>query len=227
MLETEQISIIARINALLHREPTASLPAPPSELTIPAAPPALAVLEQAALSARPQKAAAEARVRASEAKVAGARRAYYPDLELMASYDSMWDMPEHRWMVGIGIEVPIQRGKRDAEVEAAQARVAQARANVERAVDDIRSEVTRAHREVMEALHVVKLYDERLLPVARSQVDAALAGFTTGANDFSAVVRAERGLREIELIAFRARADAWRRQAMLDRAVGRLAGGAR
>lgn len=226
MLETEGIAITARINGMLHRDPTAALPPPPSELELPVEPPTLASIEQAAVAARPQKLAAEARVRASEANVASAERAYYPDLELMASYDSMWDLPEHRWMVGVGIEVPIQRGKRSAEVDAANARVAQARANVDRAVDEIRVDVTRAHRELVEALHVAHLYDARLLPAARAQVDAALAGFTSGTNDFPAVIQAQRGLREVELAAFRARADAWRMQAMLDRAVGRITGGA-
>jgi outer membrane protein TolC len=225
MLETERVAIIARINGLLHREPSAQLPAPPSELAVPPQPPALATLQRDALEARPQKAAAEARVRQGEANVASARRSYYPDFELMTSYDSMWDMPEHRWMIGFGIDVPLQRGKRAAEVEAANARVAQARANVDRAIDEIMVEVTRAHRELVEALHVVHLYDERLLPAARTQVDAALAGFTTGANDFPAVIQAQRSLRDIQLAAFRARADAWNQQAMLERAVGRVTGG--
>lgn len=225
MLETERISIVARLNGLLHRSPSAPLPPPPTELSVPAEPPALASLTRDARTARPQKAAAEARVRAGEANVAAAERAYYPDLELMASYDSMWDMPEHRWMVGVAIDVPIQRGKRDAEVAAQRARVAQARASVEQQDDEIGVEVTRAHRELVEALHVVKLYDERLLPTARTQVDAAVGGFTTGANDFPAVIAAERGLREIELAALRAHADASRRASTLERVTGRVAGG--
>jgi len=220
MLETEGVAIRAQLDGLLHRDPSAPLPPLPSELPLPPEPPALATLEQRAVATRPQKEAAEARVRAAEASVGGARRAYYPDLELMGSYDSMWDLPEHRWMLGVGIAVPLQRGKRAADVAAATARVAEAKANVERASDDIRVEVVRAHRELVEGLHVAKLYDERLLPAARAQVDAALAGFTTGANDFPAVISAERELREIQLAAFRARADAWRRQAALDRAVG-------
>lgn len=227
MLETEREAIVARLDGLLHRDPSAPLPPPPTELAIPAMPADVASLEQAALSARPQKDAAEARVRAGEAKVRAAERAYYPDLELMASYDSMWDMPGHRWMAGIGIEIPIQRGKRAAEVDAAQARVAQARAQVEGATDTIRVEVVRARRELEEAIHVTVLYDERLLPAARAQVDAALAGFTTGTNDFPAVISAERELREIQLAAARSRAEAWRRQATLDRAVGKIPGGAR
>jgi outer membrane protein, heavy metal efflux system len=109
-------------------------------------------------------------------------------------------------------------------VAAANARVAQARATVERAVDEIRVEVMQAHRELVQARHVAHLYDERLLPAARAQVDAALAGFTTGANDFPAVIQAQRSLREVQLAAYRAHADAWKRQAMLDRVAGRTGG---
>jgi len=221
MLETERIAIAARINGLLHREPSAMLPPPPAELALPGAPEAASSLAQLAVEGRPQRVAADARVRAGEARAALAERAYFPDFEIMGSYDSMWDMPQHRWMVGIGIDVPIQRGKREATASAARARVVQAQATRDRTVDDIRVEVTRAHRELEEAIHVIDLYDTRLLPAARAQVDAALAGLATGQNDFPAMIGAERGLREVELAAFRARADAWRRQAALDRAVGR------
>jgi outer membrane protein, heavy metal efflux system len=226
MLETERISIVARIDGLLHRDPTAPLPMPTGDLAVPAMPPEAAVLIKTALGEHPRKEAADARVNAAEATARSAERAYYPDLELMGSYDSMWDMPEHRWMVGVGIEIPLQRGKRAADVEAAQARVAQARAAVDSASDTIRVDVVRAQRELVEGIHVVKLYDDRLLPAARAQVDAALAGFTSGANDFPAVITAERELREIQLAAIRARTDAWKRQAALDRAIGKLSGGA-
>jgi cobalt-zinc-cadmium efflux system outer membrane protein len=224
MLETEQLTIAARINGLLHRDPAAALPPPPPELSLPSAPATAASLAQLAVEGRPQREAADARVRAGEARVRVAERAYYPDVEIMGSYDSMWDMPEHRWMVGVAIDVPVQRSKRDADASAARARVAQAQAIRDRTVDDIRVEVTRAHREIEEAIHVVHLYDTRLLPAARAQVEAALAGFTTGQNDFPAVISAERGLREVQLATFRAHADAWRRQAALDRAIGRVPG---
>lgn len=225
MLETERISLVARLDGLLHRDPTAPLPMPSGELPAPGMPAEPSALIATALAEHPQKEAADARVSAAEANERVTERAYYPDLELMASYDSMWDMPEHRWMVGVGIELPLQRGKRSADVEAAKARVAQAQASVDRTSDDIRVGIVRAQRDLIEGIHVVKLYDDRLLPAARAQVDAALAGFTTGANDFPAVIAAERELREIQLAAVRARTDAWKRQAMLDRALGKLPGG--
>lgn len=224
MLETERVTITARLNGLLHREPTAALPPPPRELSLPVAPASGASLAKLAADRRPQRAAAEARIRAGEARVRVAERAYDPDFEIMGSYDSMWDMPEHRWMIGVAIDVPIQRGKRGGDVEAARARLAQAQATRDRTVDDIQVEVTRARRELEEGLHVVQLYDTQLLPAARAQVEAAVAGFTTGQNDFPAVIGAERGLREIQLAAVRARTDAWRRHAALDRAIGQLPG---
>jgi outer membrane protein TolC len=226
MLETERVSIVARINGLLHREPTASLPPPPKQLALPTTAVDGASLAKIAADRRPQREAAEARIHAGEARMRQAERAYYPDFELMASYDSMWDMPAHRWMVGIAIDVPIQRSKRDGDAEAARARLAQAEATRDRLADDVRVEVTRAGRELEEASHVVHLYDTRLLPAAHAQVEAAIAGFTTGQNDFPTVIAAQRGLREIQLAAVRARADVWRRQAALDRAVGRTPGGA-
>lgn len=228
MLETEGLTITARINGLLHRDPAAALPPPPPELALPSAPAtaaSLAQVAQLAIEQRPQRAAADARISAGEARVRIAERAYYPDVEIMGSYDSMWDLPQHRWMVGVAIDVPVQRSKRDADAAAAHARVAQAQATRDRTIDDIRVDVTRAHRELEQAIHVVDLYDTRLLPAARAQVEAALAGFTTGQNDFPAVISAERGFREVQLATFRAHADAWRQKAALDQAIGRVPGG--
>jgi len=221
MLETERISIAARMGGLLHRDPALPLP-PADKLPVLPEPEPVASLEAAALAARPQTAAARERLGAAESQVALADRAYYPDFELMASYNSMWDMAEHRWLIGVGIDIPIQRGKRDAALESARARVVRAQAEIAKLGDTIAIEVVRAHRELMEGIHVVKLYDDRLLPTARAQVDAALAGFTTGQNDFPAVIDAERGLRTVELTALTARADAWRRQAALASAIGQL-----
>lgn len=226
MLETERVSINARLNGLLHREPGAALPLPPKELGLPAGPEATAQLESAALTTRAEQQSADARIRGAQAGAELAQRAYWPDFELMASYDSMWDMPEHRWMMGIAVDLPIQRSKRAADVETARARVAVARADRDRLVDTIRVEVARARQELDEAIATSKLYDARLVPAAKARIEAAIAGFSTGQNDFPAVIDAERGLRDIELAGARARADAWRRRAQLDRVTGTNAEGA-
>ena len=224
MIENERAAIVARLNGLLHREPEATLPAPHDDLVAPAEPPALDELVRQAAE-RPDAAAVTDRIVGKQAQVEVAERAFYPDFELMGSYDSMWDMPEHRWMLGIGIEVPLQRGKRQAELDAARARVAQANAELARVRDDLRVDVFRAWRDVVASNAVVTTYDQQLLPAARAQVDAALQGFVIGRNDFTAVITAERGARELELGAFRARAELSKKRTALDRATGRLPGG--
>src|SRR5205085_452952 len=113
------------INGLLHRAPHLALPPAPAQLDLAYAPQGTSEqLQELALTRRPQREAARARIRHGQAKVAVAEREFYPDFEVMASYDSMWDMPEHRWMAGVMVNVPIQRGRRRAAVEAAQAETA-------------------------------------------------------------------------------------------------------
>jgi outer membrane protein, heavy metal efflux system len=224
MIESRRAAVVAQLDGLLHRAPEAPLPAPVDEPIAPAEPPSLEALVETA-AARPDAAVAGERIAAGSAQVAIAERAFYPDLELMGSYDSMWDLPAHRWMLGVSVEVPLQRGKRQAAVDAARARVAEASAELERIHDDVRVEVFRARRDVVESNALVASYDHELLPAARAQVDAALQGFVIGRNDFTAVIAAERGARELELAAFRARAELSKRRAALDRATGRLPGG--
>lgn len=224
-LEAERDQIIARLNGLLHRSPSATLPPAPAELAIAAAPTGTsAELQELAMRRRPQREAASARIRAARAKAEVAERAFYPDFEVMGSYNSMWGMNAHRWMVGVMIDVPIQRGKRRAAVEQAEAQIAEARFEDLRLVDEIRVEVDRATRRVTEAQALVAVHVDKLLPAARAQVDSARVGFTAAQNSFLAVVEAQKSLREIELSLAMARAELSRRRAALARAVGYVPG---
>lgn len=224
-IEAEHDQLVARINGLLHRAPSAALPPAPAVLEVAGAPAGTsAELQELALRARPQRDAARARIRAARAEIEVARRASYPDFVVMGSYSSMWDMPEHRWMVGLVVDVPIFRGKRRAAVEQARAHAARAGFEDERLADEIRVEVDRAHRRVAEATALVELHEAQLVPAARAQVAAARAGFTSAQTSFVAVVAAHDNLREAELELAMARAELSRRRAALSRAVGRVPG---
>lgn len=225
MLDAERDQIIARVNGLIHRMPTAALPPPPAELALASVPAGTsAELQEQALRKRPQRKASNARIRAAHARRASAQRDYYPDFELMGSYNSMWDMAPHRWMVGVMVDVPIQREKRPAAVEQADAEIARAGFEDERIVDDIRVEVDRAARRVTEAQALVEVHVNKLLPAARAQVDSARVGFTAAQNSFLAVVQSQKNLRDIELSLARTRAELSRRRAALSRVVGVIPG---
>ncbi len=228
MHETECKVVIAGLNGLLHRDPGAALPPAPKLLAIvPDNKLEASALTETALRERPELRGQDARIRRGASSRRLADRGAWPDVGVMASYDSMWDLPEHRWMVGVSVDVPLARGRRAAARDEADAATDEARFKRERMADEVRVEVRVAIERLAEARAVLTLYEQRMLPAVRAQVDAALAGFITDRNEFQAVIAAERGLRRVTLEIERARADVYRRIAELDRSIGRIPGGAR
>ena len=108
---------------------------PPAELTIAAAPLAIAVpvtppgLPSTLLERRPDIAAAERRVAAANAQIGVAVAAYYPDITLTASYgvvssalDTLFRTASGVWAVGPQLaQTVFDAGLRGAQVEAARA----------------------------------------------------------------------------------------------------------
>lgn len=225
VLASERDVIAAQMNELLHRAPETALPAPVATIAVHSdLPESPSRLEQEARSNRPEVRAAERRVRAEQTKAERAARDAYPSVTFSTSYNSMWDMPEHRWMVGVGMSLPLQTERRAAAADEANAMSAAFASEAARASDRVTTETFVAERRLREAGHVLELFDLRLLPLAHRQVDAARAAFTTSQTALSELISLEKSLRDVELERERAAADVDRRQAELEHAVGRLAG---
>jgi outer membrane protein TolC len=157
-----------------------------------------------------------------EAAVQLAQRNTLPDLMVMGSYNSMWMDTPHQFMAGVSLNLPIQLGAKRAEREEARAQLHGLKRDEARLVDEVRVEVEEARALLLEAHHGLEIFRERVLPAARDQVAAARAGFATGRNGFSTVLEAERSLRSAQLRLEEARADVSRRDAELQRALGRI-----
>ncbi len=226
ILASKRDIVIAQMNELLHREPGLPLPPPPKDLTVPEAPDSGSAMRMAddAVTRQPEIGSMRSHAHAEQARAERAGRESYPDLSVSTAYNSMWDTPEHRWMVGVSVNVPIQLGRRAAAVEEANAARARFDSEAARLTDKARTRVTVALKRLEEAAHVLHLYEKRLLPVARDQVDAARAGFIVSRNDFVAVIGAEKNLRSVELDYQMMRASFDERRAELDRALGRIPG---
>jgi cobalt-zinc-cadmium efflux system outer membrane protein len=226
ILASQRDVTVAQMNELLHRAPELALPPPPLELPMPAIPSAGQTehLEAAALAQRSEITATRQRAQAAQARADRADREYYPDVTVSTSYNSMWDTPEHRWMVGLGFNLPIQTGRRAGAADEALAMRAQFESDASRLTDAARTQVFVALKQLQESEHVIGLFEKRLLPVARDQIDAARAGFIASQNPFLAVVEAEKNLRGVELDYQIARAACDRHRAELDRALGRIPG---
>jgi len=223
-LEAEDAITRAQLNALLHRTPDLPLPAPPARLA--AADPGEidpAAEAAAALAARPELRAAEARIRAGDAAVASAERAFLPDFAVSAMYDGLWEEAALRPFIGVEIELPLQVGKRRAalaEAEALRDRARSERASLE---SEVRAGVAIGVERVREARRTLALMRDRLLPAARDVLDAARAAFESGQEPLGEVLEAEEALRELELAEHRALAELDRRATELRSATGALA----
>jgi outer membrane protein, heavy metal efflux system len=225
VLRTTRVTIVAQLNGLLHREPGLALPPPPAALPVPPLPTATSTdLAAEALRQRPEVRAGQARRDASAPAVQLAERQYYPDLTLMGTYNSLWEAPEQRFTVGVGVNLPVQRARRQAAVEEAQARQMWADQEYARLVDTVRVEVEQAYQRLLESHHAIRLYQDRLLPAAHDRIEAARVGFEAGRTTFLTVIDAEKNQRTVTLRYQELLADLYRRQAQLDRAVGRLPG---
>ncbi len=226
-LQAEAAVLDARMNGLLHRAPEAPLPPPAPPPDPPSLMPPLSFFMAAGKRHRPEVAATAARVRAGAAAIASAERERWPDLQLSAGYNAMWDMPEHRFMLGLGVNLPVQTGRRDAAEEEASAGFRARQAEAERVARSVEVEVVAAYRQVEASARTLDLYGGRLLPAASGRRAAAEAGLATGESSLSAVLEAERDERQMELSFELARAAARKRWAGLERAAGMLPGGDR
>lgn len=225
VLDTEREILAARINALLHRDPAATLPPPPPELPLldlePVDP---GTLPDLALAARPELARLEAETAAREAEVELRELDRYPDFEAMASYNSMWRETEHQWMIGVGVNLPIRRERIRAGIAEARAETERVESERLRLEDEVRAEVRIAWARLRESRHVLTIYESRVLPAVRDQVRSALAGFETGQTTFLALIEAERNQRTAELEYHQTLAQLHQRRAALERALGTTAG---
>lgn len=222
-LQVARERLALHIQALVHRSASLPLPPPPPQLPVPVyAGPRGVEAEQAAVGAHPELAARRAAEEARGADLELARLAGRPDLELMAGYDSRWAAAGQRFLAGVAVQLPLHGERRSAGRAEAEARLAQAESERAAAEDRVREAARAASAELELAEHVRAIYQDRLLPASRDQLRAARASYEVGQGSFQALIEAEKNLREAELGDEQALVDLYRRQAELDRAVGRL-----
>jgi outer membrane protein, heavy metal efflux system len=209
----------SRINTLLHRLPDSPLPPPAAKLPLRDAIPEATVLQGLAARSRPDLYAASSRAQAEVANLALACKEYYPDLSMVAKYDGF--MPDDmRAQVGMQMNVPLQLSRRSAAVREAEARVQQRRWEYQNLLDSVRFDVQSAYDRAAQSREVVRLYEEKILPLSQRNIESAQANYTSGKLDFLRLMDAERQLYSQREMHYQAIAEYHRRLAELERAVG-------
>ena len=109
----------------------------------------------------------------------------------MARYDAFWE-PDLRPEIGMQMNVPLHNARRAAAVNEAEEGLLQRRWEFQNLIDEVRFEVQSAHARADQARQVVGLYEERILPASRRNVESAQANYTSGKLDFLRLIDAQR-----------------------------------
>lgn len=212
-------SIQARINTLLNQEPNSPLP-PAADISIRKPIPPLADLEQRAIDLHPKLKRLNAQVAANSAKVTLAEKDFYPELRFTAGYNSLWDEADKRPIVGVSINVPLDRSKRKATLSKAKAneRSLQMQLVNQRAL--LLGDLARTYAEALESAEAVELYENSIVPLANEYLSAAIADYQSGTGSFLSVITAEQKKLVTEEALERNRANYFSRIAELERWTG-------
>jgi outer membrane protein TolC len=120
----------------------------------------------------------------------------------------------------MNVNVPLYQGKRDAAVCEALHRLNQERAELEQQIDNVQNEVQSAYEQFAESRRTLELYQSKILPAARQNVETARTTYTTATFDFLRLVESQRRYLMLQEKQREAEAELVRRAAELERSVG-------
>lgn len=209
----------AALNTLLSRAPDAPLGVPedPPVPRLEASPDALVAL---ALARRPEVAAQGSAVARDETGVRLAQRERLPDFEVAGSRFVNYGSRDG-FGAFVSVTVPLaQKGRYDAAISEAEARLAAARADRRRLEDSIRRDVMQAFFRARAALERHELHVTTHIPQTEQALRVTESGYQTGRVDFGTLTETARALEDVHLEHFEAAADFERAWAELERAVG-------
>ncbi len=184
--------------------------------------PAEETLLASARRANPELAALDDLIAASADRQARALKDYWPDLTLKASYVGTLDPDEKRSQIGLSVDIPLDLARRRGAAAAAAAQHRQLRWQRADRLAKIEAEISSVLAEARATDEQLTLYQEALLPHARSNLDAARSAWRAGQGDFAGVIASEEQLLRLRMGQEAARRDALIHRSILDRLSGGL-----
>jgi len=227
MLDHEEVALgrgrraaVARLNALLQRDPGSPLPEPPADITLPPSPARSDSLLALARALRPEIKGWAAQRDSREAGLSLARRQRLPEITLTARYDRFMQERPWRPQVGLAVNLPIQFGRIGAAERESRAGVEQMEYRRRAAEAQVGSEVETALAGVQETEHEIHIMEERVVPATERALRSIRASYENNRAGFTALLNAERDLARARLELDRAKIGYLQSFADLDRAVG-------
>jgi outer membrane protein TolC len=218
-LNQQQSEILGHLNTLLNR-PVDS-PLPPSEaLKAPLSSQEINQLQITALEQHPQIKAITASINSLQAKKQHAWLAGFPDFDLKAGYNTIMDNDDKHFTVGVAINLPLNQSKYHAIKDQASALLKKAQWEKQDKVHQLGEKIQLYGSKVKQQQQTVMLYDNKLLPLAKNNTQAALADYQSGQGDFMVLIRAEKDWHSAQLKAKQALTSYHQALAMLEYVIG-------
>lgn len=218
-LTSESRAAEATLNTALAREVSASVP----ELgwDDPGDPPALAVLVNEGLAARPELQVIRAERARADAEIKSAESAYSPVGFLRAG--PSYTMTEGMGMMAmLGVSVPIWRSRLAAGVRDAQATSSAAQSELIATQRAVLGEIASSREGVVAQRARLVAIQVEILPRARRVVTSSIGAFASGQYQMIGVLEAARDLRSVRIEELAARIRLGMAWSRLQRATGRL-----
>lgn len=202
MLRQKVQSFEAMLNSAVGRDAASPLgvPPPPSFTTFGYN---MDELMKAAVESSPEVHAKERMIAAAEAKVEMARKEYYPDFTVSASYAKRGGEFMDMWSLSTSLNIPIFYRTKQRQA------LAEARASLEEAIHDFEAmrlmlaAAVRDNYAMLQASErLMTLYREGLIPKTYQDFEAALAGYTTGGIEAITVISRLKALVDFENLAW-------------------------
>lgn len=216
----------AALNLLVNRPPEAPLGIP-GEFVITPVTRMAEELQREALARSPVLRALEEDIRKRRARVALARRQYYPDFLLGVDYIQVGGGSTRNPEDGkgavifkMGVTLPIWRGKLKAGEREAERALEASLKQHEAVKSKVLFEVSDGVVKVKTAADIVELYATTLLPQAEQSLKAATIAYGADRADFLNLLESQRALLTLRLGYYRALVDFQQRLAEVERAVG-------
>jgi outer membrane protein TolC len=149
----------------------------------------LAALQAEAEASLPELRAGAAGIEREQLATELAQREFKPDFSVQAGYMSRGGL-EPMWVAGVGVTLPLYRGRRHAAVAEAEAGRRAAALQVEAVRAQIRFRTRERVAQLRAAERMATLYADGLLPQARLSYEASIASYQAGKVPFLAVLEA-------------------------------------
>jgi outer membrane protein TolC len=212
----------ARLNTLLARDPATPIEVG-GDYNVPAQLPDKDALQKLALASRPDLVQVRAAIEKSRQEQALAAKSYAPDVSLAAGYMLMprGSANRNNYMIEASITLPwLNRGKHDAEIAEAQAKVSEQDARLSAIQNIAFGQIQEALAQVKAAKRLADVYQRGLRPQAEATLRSTVIAYENDRTDFLNLLDSQTAVIDIDLAYFQALAEFETRFADLELATG-------